>query len=94
MLIFIEKTLDIVKQHPNNARIWADRVFQPSYQGPTLVNISLTVQFDKNWELENGKKKIGILTFQKVAKTGNIWKKTVADCIDYLLTVLFLYSNF
>ena len=37
------------------------------------------------------KKKIGILTFQKVAKTGNIGGKSpVADCIDYLLTDLFL----
>ena len=40
--------------------------------GPTLVNASLTVRFDKNWEME---KRISILTFQKVAKTGNIWGK-------------------
>ena len=52
------------------------------------MNISVTVWFDKNKELE---KKIGILTFQKVAKTVNIGEKSpVADCIDYLLTVLFL----
>ena len=51
------KLLDIVKQRPNNARIWADSVFQPSYQGSTLMNISLMIWFDKNWELENGKKK-------------------------------------
>ena len=37
------------------------------------MNISSTVRFDKNWELENGKK-IGVLAFQKVAKTGNIGK--------------------
>ena len=46
------------------------------------MNISLTVQLDKNWELEN-EKQIGVLMFQKVAKTEK--KKT----IDYLLTVLF-----
>ena len=39
------------------------------------MNISLTVRFDKNWELENGEKKTGILTFQKVAKTCNIGGK-------------------
>ena len=38
------------------------------------MNINLTVQFDKNWELES-RKKIGVLAFQKVAKTGNIGKK-------------------
>ena len=39
------------------------------------MNISsMTVRFNKNWELDNGKK-IGILTFQKVAKTGNIGGK-------------------
>ena len=32
-------------------------------------------RFGKNWELENGKKKIGVLAIQKVAKTGNIGKK-------------------
>ena len=40
------------------------------------MNISSTVWFDKNWELENGKK-LGVLMFQKVAKTGNTGKKTV-----------------
>ena len=50
------------------------------------MKISLTVRFDKNWELEN-EKQIGVLMFQKVAKTGNIEKKKT---IDYLLTVLFL----
>ena len=38
------------------------------------MNISLMGRFDKNWELGNGKK-IGILMFQKVVKTGNIGKK-------------------
>ena len=38
------------------------------------MNISSMVQFNKNWELENGKK-IRVLAFQKVAKTGNIGKK-------------------
>ena len=32
-------------------------------------------RFGKNWELENGKK-IGVLAIQKVAKTGNIEKKS------------------
>ena len=47
----------------------------------------MNISFDENWELEN-EKKIGVLMFQKVAKTGNIGpeKKTT----DYLLTVLFL----
>ena len=38
------------------------------------MKVSLTVRFDKNWELEN-EKQIGVLMFQKVAKTGNIGKK-------------------
>ena len=58
-------------------------MFLSSCQGPTLVNIH--VSLNKNWELEN-ETKIGVLMFQKVAKTGNIGKKTT----DYLLTVLFL----
>ena len=33
------------------------------------MNISLTVQLDKNWELEN-EKQIEVLMFQTVAKTG------------------------
>ena len=37
------------------------------------MNIS-SIRFDKNWELENGKK-IRFLAFQKVAKTGNIGEK-------------------
>ena len=47
------------------------------------MNISLTVQFSKNWELENGKK-IGILAFQKVAKTGNIRKKVQWQVISIM----------
>ena len=48
------------------------------------MNISLTVLVIKNWELENGKK-IGVLAFQKVAKTGNIGKKSlVAGGINYV----------
>ena len=50
------------------------------------MNRSLTVRFNKNWELGN-RKKIGVLMFQKVVKTGNIGEKKI---IDYLLTVLFL----
>ena len=42
-------------------------------QGSTLVNISMTVRFDKNWELEMEKN--WVLAFQKVAKTGNIGEK-------------------
>ena len=40
----------------------------------------------KNWELENEKKKNnGVLAIQKVAKTGNIGKKSpVVGNIDYL----------
>ena len=38
------------------------------------MKISLTVGFDKNWELEN-EKQIGILMLKKVAKTGNIGEK-------------------
>ena len=34
----------------------------------------MNISFDKNWELEN-EKQIGVLMFQKVAKTGNIGKK-------------------
>ena len=34
----------------------------------------MNISIDKNWELEN-EKKIMVLMFQKVAKTGNIGKK-------------------
>ena len=47
------------------------------------MNISLTVQFSKNWELEKGKK-IGILALQKVAKTGNIGKKVQWQVISIM----------
>ena len=36
------------------------------------MNISSTVRFDKNWGVG---KKIGVLAFQKVAKTGNVGQK-------------------
>ena len=53
------------------------------------MNISSTVRFDKNWELENGKK-IRLLAFQKVAKTGNIGKTNpVAGGIDYIKYLAF-----
>ena len=39
------------------------------------IHVSLTVLEIENWELENGKKS-GFLAFQKVAKTGNIGKKS------------------
>ena len=48
----------------------SDGMFQLSYQCPTLVNIGSTKI--RSWKMEN---KIGVLTFQKVAKTGNIGKK-------------------
>ena len=62
---FHRKSLAIVKQHPNNARIWDDFVLAKLYQGPTLVNISLTVRSDKKFGVGKWKKKnIRILTFQ------------------------------
>ena len=39
------------------------------------VDISSMEQEIENWELENGKK-LGVLMFQKVAKTGNIEEKS------------------
>ena len=63
--------------------MWADSVFSPSNQGRMDEPKFDRHRFGKNWELENGKK-IGVLAIQKVAKTGNIGKKTsVADNIDY-----------
>ena len=65
---FHRKSLDIVKQHPNNAEIWAEIKVE-------WVNISLMgTRFAKigSWKME---KKIGVLAIQKVAKTGNIGKK-------------------
>ena len=47
------------------------------------MNLSSTVPVQKN--LGVGKwKKIGVLVIQKVAKTGNIGKKTQAGDIDYV----------
>ena len=50
------------------------------------MNKSSTVLEIENWVLENGKQ-IGVLVFQKVAKTGNIEKKKkknpVASGINY-----------
>ena len=47
------------------------------------MNVSLTLRFSKNWELENGNNRgFGV---QKVAKTGNIGKKSpVAGDMDYV----------
>ena len=67
---FHRKSVDIVKQHPNNARIWAESLFCLSYQGPTLVRYGSTKI--GSWEMEKTKE---ILTFQNVAKTGNIGEK-------------------
>ena len=47
------------------------------------MNISSMVRFGKNCELENGKK-IGVLAFQKVAKTGNIGKKVQWQAIPIM----------
>ena len=56
-----------------------------AWQGKTLVNISSTVRFGKNLGVGKWKKKIWILAFQNVAKTGNIGKKSpVAGDIDYV----------
>ena len=55
---FHRKLLDIVKQHTNNDGIWADGVCKPSYLGPTLVNVSSMVRFDKNKELRKWKNKL------------------------------------
>ena len=53
---FHRKLLDIVKQHPNNAEIWADSVFLSSNQGRLGERKFDGYWFGKNWELENGKK--------------------------------------
>ena len=53
---FHRKSLDIVKQHPNNAEIWVDSVFKPSNQGRMGEHKFAGYWFGKNWELENGKK--------------------------------------
>ena len=74
---FHRKSLDIVKQHPNNAEIWLIVCFSPDigehkFDGTSSAKIG-------NW------KKMGVLAIQKEAKTGNIGKKTpVAVDIDYV----------
>ena len=47
------------------------------------MNIKSTVWLAKNWELENGKK-IRVLAFQKLAKTGNIGKKVQCQAISIM----------
>ena len=47
------------------------------------MNISSTVRFSKNWELENGKKN-RVLAIQTVAKTGNIGKKVQWQVISIM----------
>ena len=56
---------------------WLIVCFSQVIKAPTS-NISSTVRFDKNWELENGEKKIRVFMFRKIAKTGKIGKKTVS----------------
>ena len=69
---FHRKSLDIVKQHPNNADIWA-LCFSPVIK-VEWVNISLTGTGSQ--KLGVGKwKKIRVLAIQKLGKTGNICKK-------------------
>ena len=53
---FHRKFLDIVKQHPHNAEIWADSVFLPSNQRQMGEHKFDGYRFGKNWELEDGKK--------------------------------------
>ena len=72
---FHRQSLDIVKQHPNNAAIWENSCFSP-----VIIRDIGEHKFDeygseKIGELEN-RKKIGVLEIQKVAKTGNIGKKS------------------
>ena len=57
--------------------------FRQVIKAPTTVNISSTAWFGKNWELENGKK-IEVLAFQKVAKTGKIGKKVQCQAISIM----------
>ena len=52
---FHRKSLDIVKQHPNNAEIWADSVFSPSNQGQMGEHKFDGYRFGKNWELEKNR---------------------------------------
>ena len=65
---FHRKSLHIVKQHPNNAEIWAD--------SPVIKVDIGEHKFDGTRSAKIGSwKKIGVLAIQKVAKTGNIGKK-------------------
>ena len=69
---FHRKSLHIVKQHLNNAEIWADSVcFSP------VIKVDIGEhKFDGTRSAKIGSwKKIGVLAIQKVAKTGNIGKK-------------------
>ena len=65
------QSLDIVKQHPNNAEIMA--CFSP------VIKVDISERKFNGTGSKNlrvGKwKKIGVLAIQKVAKTGNIEKK-------------------
>ena len=72
---FHRKSLDITKQHPNNAAIWANSCFSP-----VIIRGIGEHKFDgysseKIGSWKNGKK-IRVLAIQKVAKTGNIGKKS------------------
>ena len=81
---FHRKSVDIVKQHPNNAAIWANSCFSP-----VIIHDIGEHKFDgygSEKKLGVGKwKKIGVLVIQKVAKTGNIGKKNpVVGDIEYV----------
>ena len=94
--VFHRKLLDIVKQHPNNAEIWADTMFKPSNQGRHWWTLSSTGTSSQKFGV--GKwKKIGVLAIQKVAKTGNIGKKKLqcqAGNIDYVRYLSMQKVNF
>ena len=70
---FHRKSVDIAKQHPNNAEILADSVFSPVIK-VELVNISSTGTGSQKLGVEKWRKKRGFGD-PKVAKTGNIGKK-------------------
>ena len=80
---FHRKSLDIVKQHQTMPKYGLIVCFSPVIK-VEWVNISLRVPVRK--KLGVGKwKKIRVLAIQKVAKTGNIGKKTpVVGNIDYV----------
>ena len=78
---FQRKSLVIVKQHPNNAEIWAAG-FSPVIK-VEWVNISSMGTGSQ--KLGVGKwKKIGVLGIQKVAETGNIGKKLQSQAISIM----------